>query len=129
MSMTISNRGRFELSEMAPAMPKRFRQRAAGRARAGSGGAHAPAGSVLGLEQAAGLVVPGDGGRSELLLELGAVVRAEQELAGGEGDADVGLGPAAVAAVERAEGRQFQFVDGVGGDLRHGVLLRLGAGG
>jgi hypothetical protein len=37
--------------------------------------------------------------RAEAGLELSVVVRAEQELAGGQADLDVGLRPAPVAAV------------------------------
>ena len=64
--------------------------------------------------------MPVQRGREELLLELVAVVSAEQEVTAVECDPDLGLGAAAVAAVESSEG-VVQVVDGAvfGSDLRH----------
>src|SRR5690349_14497391 len=77
------------------------------------------------LVQPSRLVVPVQRRFGELVLELRAVVGAEQEVAGREGDTDVRLGAAAVAAVEGGEGGiELQLVHGVG-DLRHGALLGL----
>src|SRR6185437_6680123 len=78
---------------------------AEGAARQMARGISSRTGSVRGvLRQSRGFVVNLGGYGSEAFLVLLAVMGAEQQLAsGGEGDAEVGLRAAAVAAIERIE--------------------------
>ena len=78
-----------------------------------------------GASAGGGLVDVVDGGGLELVLVGVRVVRAEQQVPGGEDDADAGLGPAAVTAVGSGQGGGGGGGGGAG-HACHNTTLRAG---
>ena len=79
--------------------------------------------------QTAGLVVPLERGGEQLVFEFSAVVGAKEEVATGEGRANVCLRATTVTAINRREGVVHLIDWGVFCcNVRHGLLLLLACG-